>query len=204
MRTRNYSLIHARLAVATLGIVCLTAGQASAAAITYNFSQNGWSDGAGDTAALTGSFTGTPQANGDVLLANLTSFQATLHETGTKGSNTFTFNLGNTTDFSYDPGIGLLDFAAGSAASNIQLCSGGPDVDAVCFGINPSSGVATPYQGFFDDLPNFGQTTTELDSTVTPAGTTAPEPANLSLLGVAGVALCGFGIVKRPRRGLKS
>jgi len=199
MRTPNYSLTHARLAVATLGIACLTTGYAAASTVTYNFSQGGWSDGAGDTATLAGSFTGTPQANGDVQLANLTSFQASLHETGTKGSNTFTFNLGNTTDFLYDTGIGLLNFAAGSAASDIQLCSGGPDVDAVCFGLNPNSGVATPFQGFFDDLPNFGQTTTLMDSTVTPAASTAPEPGNVRLLTAAGVALFGFGVAKRRR-----
>lgn len=197
MRIRNSSLMHARLAVVTLGVVCLTAGQAAAAAVTYNFSQGGWSDGAGDTATLTGSFTGTPEANGDVVLANLSSFQASLHETGTKGTNTFNFNLGTATDFTYDPGIGLLDFATGSAASNIQLCSGGPDVDAVCLGLNPNSGVATAYRGFFDDLPNFGQTTTLIDSTVTPAASTVPEPESFRLLGTVGMALLGFGVVKR-------
>jgi hypothetical protein len=187
------------MALAALAIACLAAGHATAAAVTYNFSQGGWSDGAGDTATLTGSFTGTPQTNGNVQLANLTSFQASLHETGAKGTNTFTFNLATTTDFLYDPGIGLLNFAAGSAASNIQLCDGGIDVDAICFGLNPTSGVATPFQGFFDDLPNFGQTTTLTDSTVTPAASTAPEPGNLRLLAAAGMALLGFGAVKRPR-----
>ena len=199
MRTANYSLSRARWAVAAIGIACLAAGHATAAAVTYNFSQGGWSDGAGDTATLTGSFTGMPQANGNVQLANLTSFQAALHETGSKGLNTFNFNLGTITDFLYDPGIGLLNFAAGSAAADIQLCSGGIDVDAVCFGLNPNSGVATAFQGFFDDLPNFGQTTTLTDSSVTRAASAAAEPANLRLLASAGIALFGFGVVKRRR-----
>jgi hypothetical protein len=188
-----------RLCLATITIACLTAGHAAAAAVTYNFSQDGWSDSAGDTGALTGSFTGTPQTNGNVQLASLTSFTVALHETGTKGSNTFTFNLATTTDFLYDPGIGLLNFSAGSAAADIQLCSGGIDVDAVCFGLNPNSGAATPFQGFFDDLPNFGQTTTLTDSIVTPVASTASEPGNLCLLAAAGIALFGFGVAKRSR-----
>jgi hypothetical protein len=65
MRTGKYSLIHARLAVAALSIACLAAGHVSAATVSYNFSQGGWSDGASDTGTLTGTFTGTDQANGD-------------------------------------------------------------------------------------------------------------------------------------------
>jgi hypothetical protein len=197
MRTRNNSL------TVTLAVGFLAAGHAAAASVTYNFSQGGWSDGAGDTATLVGSFTGMPQSNGNLQLANLTSFQASLEETGPKGTNTFNFNLGTTTDFLYDPGIGLLNFAAGSAATDIQLCSGGPDVNAVCFGISSTSGAETALQGFFDDLPNFGQTTTLTDSTVTPASSNAPEPGNIRLLAAAGVALFGFGVVKRPRLGHK-
>lgn len=192
MRTRHNSFTVA------LAIACVAAGHAAAASVTYNFSQGGWSDAAGDTATLTGSFTGMPQANGDVQLGNLTSFQASLHETGPKGTNTFNFNLATTTDFLYDPGIGLLNFATGSAAADIQLCSGGLDVNYVCFGLSPG-GAVTPFQGFFDDLPNFGQTTTLTDSTVTPATSNAPEPGNIRLLATAGVALLGFGAAKRPR-----
>ncbi len=132
-------------------------------------------------------------------LANLTSFQANFHESGPLGTNTFIFNLPSTTDFTYDPNIGLLDFASGSAASNIQLCSGGPDTNAVCFNINPNSGAATDFTGFFDDLPIFGQTTTTAPSIVTPAGTAAPEPANVGLLTAAGITFLGFGFFKRRR-----
>jgi hypothetical protein len=193
MRTPTLSL------TLTLALACLAAGHATAASVTYNFSQGGWSDAAGDTATLAGSFTGAPQANGNVQLANLTSFQAALHETGPLGTNTFNFNLGTTTDFLYDPGIGLLNFAAGSAGADIQLCSGGPDVNAVCLGLTPGAGAASALQGFFDDLPNFGQTSTLAGSTVTPVASTAPEPGNLRLLAAAGVALLAFGVVKRQR-----
>ncbi len=197
MRTGKYSLSHARLAVAsTLGIFCFAAGNAAASTVSYTFSQGGWSDQAGNTGTLTGTFAGSAQANGDLKLANLTSFQADFHETGPSGTNTFIFNLPTTTDFLYDPNSGALNFASGSAASKIQLCSGA-DTDAVCFGIPPNSGSATPFSGFFYDLPNFGQTTTRQGSSVTPAASAVPEPGNSGLLAAAGALLLGFGIFKR-------
>ncbi len=199
MRLGKCSLTHAPLAVATLGIACFAAGNAAATTVSYTFSQGGWSDASGDTGTLTGTFAGTAQPNGELQLPNLTSFQASFHETGPKGMNTFIFNLPNTTDFLYDPNSAFLDFASGSAASGIQLCSGGPDTNAVCFGINPNSGAATPFSGFFDDLPLFGQTTTRMGSTVTPAGSAAPEPENVGLLAAAGVLFLGLGVSRKLR-----
>jgi len=198
MRTRSFSLAHG-LAVAMLSAPYFAAvGHASAATVSYTFSQGGWSDQAGDTGTLTGSFTGAAQANGDLALTNLTSFQADFHESGPLGTNTFIFNLVNTTDFTYDPVNGL-DFAAGSAASDIQLCSGGPDTNAVCFGINPNSGAATVFSGFFDDLPKFGQTTTTQGITVTPVVNSAPEPGSTGLVAAAGATLLGLGVFRRRR-----
>lgn len=197
MRTRINSLS------VTMAIALLAGWHAAAASVTYNFSQGGWSDAAGDTATLTGSFTGMPEANGNVQLGDLSNFQASLHETGPKGTNTFNFSLATTTDFLYDPGISLLNFATGSAAADIQLCSGGLDVNAVCFGLTSPASAKTAFQGFFDDLPNFGQTTTLTDSTVTPVSSIAPEPGNIRLLAAGGIALFGLGIVRRPRLGHK-
>ena len=158
MYTGKYSLNHPRLAAiaASLGIFCFAAGNAAASAVSYTFSQGGWSDQAGNTGTLTGTFAGSAQANGDLQLANLTSFQADFHETGPSGTNTFIFNLPTTTDFLYDPNLGTLSFASGSAASNIQLCSGA-DTDAVCFGIPPNSGSATPIPASLTICPNSGK-----------------------------------------------
>jgi hypothetical protein len=200
MRTGKSTFTQGRLAVAAFGIASLAAGNVMAGTVGYTFSQGDWSDQAGDTGTLTGSFAGNAQANGALQLANLTSFEADFHESGPLGTNTFVFNLANTTDFSYDPTYGV-EFAAGSAASHVQLCSGGIDTSYICFGLNPASGVATVFSGFFDDLPNFGQTTTRAGLIVTPAagGTAAPEPANTGLLAAAGMTLLGMGAFRRRR-----
>ena len=184
-----------------LSIILLTstAISAQASGVSYTFNQSGWSDGAGDSATLTGNFSGTPELNGELLLADLTTFQAMFQESGPLGSNTFDFNLSTLTDFSFDPTNGL-DFAAGSGAAGIQLCSGGPDTNAICFGINPNSGSATVFSGFFEDLPTFQPATTRLGITVTPTGTvSAPEPGGVGLFAVAGMTLLGIGVVRRGR-----
>jgi MYXO-CTERM domain-containing protein len=196
MCTGKYSFAH-RLVVAAFSIVGFAGGPAAASTVSYTFSQGGWSDAAGDTGTLTGSFTGTPESGGDLQLADLTSFTADFHETGPLGANSFIFNLVDTTGFSYDPTNGL-EFAAGSAASDIQLCSGGSDTNAVCFGISPTSGLAVDAFGFFDDLPDFGQTTTKMDATVTQVSST-PEPGSTGLVAAAGVALLGVGVFRRRR-----
>jgi hypothetical protein len=202
MRKRIHSLTRVRAALTTLAAVALTAAYAQGSTMSFTFSQGGWSDAAGDTGTLTGSFTGTPELNGVLMLAELTSFQAQFQESGPLGSNTFIFNLPNTTDFTYDPFNGL-DFAAGNAASGIQLCSGGPDTNAICFGISPQSGAATNFSGFFDDLPRFQQTTTHLGVIVTPLGSgtaTAPEPGGLGLFVAAGILLIGVGVCRKGLR----
>jgi hypothetical protein len=201
MRTVKHSAACINLATA-FGIMILIAGHATATTASYTFSQGGWTDAAGDTGNLTGSFSGTPEANGNLQLADLSSFEADFHESGPKGTNTFVFSLGTINDFLYDAGIGLLNFSAGSAASNIQLCSG-PDTGSVCLGINPNSGAATALNGFFDDLPTFGQTGTRLGATVTfagstsPAGSATPEPGTVGLLALGGTAFLGVGILRR-------
>jgi hypothetical protein len=121
---------------------------AFSAAVTYTFSQSGWTDGAGDVGTLTGSFTGTPEANGTIQLADLTSFLASFHETVGNVPNTFNFTA--PAAFSFDTNSpSSLEFSAGSAASNIQICSGSTDTQQICLGISPTSGAASPDVGYF-------------------------------------------------------
>ncbi|MBV9267679.1 MAG: PEP-CTERM sorting domain-containing protein [Acidobacteriaceae bacterium] len=195
--TRKYLRIYIRLGVAAL----LAAVPGFGASVSYTFSQGGWTDSLGDTGILTGTFTGTPQASGALQLADLTSFQADFHENGPLDQNTFIFNLPNATNFTYDPGTGLLDFAAGSGVSGIQVCSGGADTAQVCFGIRPNSGVGTPLNGFFVDQPKFPQETTRMGPSVTPAAAAVPEPTSIGLFAAAGLALLGFGAMRRQRFG---
>jgi len=67
------------------------AGTAEGAALTYTFTQNGFTDAAGDQGTLTGMFTGTPEANGTIQLADLTSFSSSFFESVAGTPNTFCF-----------------------------------------------------------------------------------------------------------------
>lgn len=192
MRTSRYLLS----AATALGLLC-SAGNVSAGTASYTFSQGGWTDGAGDSGTLTGTFKGTAEANGELKLGDLTDLQADFQLTTKNGTDSFIFNLPVTTDFLYDPNSGAFNLASGSAASGIQLCSGA-DTGAVCFNIPPNSGSATSSVGFFEDLPNFGQTTTRQGISVTPGAISAvPEPGNAGLLAAAGGVLLGLGLFRR-------
>jgi hypothetical protein len=174
---------------------------AFSAAVTYTFSQSGWTDGAGDVGTLTGSFTGTPEANGTIQLGDLTSFLASFHETVANVPNTFNFNA--PAAFSFDTNSpSSLEFSAGSAASNIQICSGSTDTQQICLGISPTSGAASPDVGYFFDLPNFGPSQTRIAAIVSPVSQpgTAPEPASVALVGGPAVLLIARQIRQRPKR----
>lgn len=154
-----------------------------ASTLTYVFSEAGFSDTAGNTGILNGTFTGTPESNGILQLADLTTFGATFVETVNGTPENFVFNT--PTDFFFDPNIaGSLNFSTGSTLSGIVLCSGSTDTGAVCFGLGPHSGGATSALGFFEDLPNFGPSTTRLPASVTAAGapSAVPEPGTCVLL----------------------
>jgi hypothetical protein len=53
-------------------IACFMVGPAAAANVSYTFTQDGWSDQAGDTGTLTVTFFGTAQTNGALALMDLT------------------------------------------------------------------------------------------------------------------------------------
>ncbi len=180
---KQHPLRSAWLAALVLGMTSLATAHAST--VTYNFTQSGWDDGG----TLTGTFTGTPEAGGVIQLADLTNFSASFHLT--VGSTPNTFNFTAPTAFTYDPTSGdILEFSSGSAASQIELCSGGIDTNVACYGISLSGPVRVNSVGFFEDLPNFAGTNTHVNALVTQvqAGPTATaEPATLLLVATAGV-----------------
>jgi hypothetical protein len=187
--------------VLTLGF--FNAGTVQGAALTYAFTQPGWTDAAGDTGTLTGKFTGTPETNGTIQLADLTSFTSSFFETVSGVPNTFVFNT--PVAFSFDTNSpGSLEFSAGSAAANIQICSGSADTQQICLGIPSNSGAGSPDVGYFFDLPDFGPSQTRLASveTLQPQPGTAPEPSSVALVAAAAGMFLVVWQIKR-RRGVR-
>lgn len=189
------------LALIAFAIVAGVSSLAQASTINYTFTQNGFTDSAGDTGTLSGSFTATPEANGSVQLGDLVSFSATFQETVNGTPDSFLFVQPN--DFYFDPNTdGSLNFSTGSTASGIIACSGSTDVNAVCEGLTNPIGPRTSSVGFFEDLPVFGASTTREASVVNVngGGAAAPEPGS-SILLATGVALIFVGsLIKRWAR----
>lgn len=188
------------LTVAALSAALLmTAGSVSAASVTYNFTQTGFSEN-GIPGVLNGSFTATPEAGGNITAADLSSFNAVFSETVNGIPNNFQFNSVN--DFSYNANVaGSFGFSAGALAENIIVCSGSTDVNAVCFGFTSPLQPRSSSKGFFEDLPDFPTSLTPNIAVVTQAGqaSAAPEPGTSALLASAGLLLIGAGRWKRIR-----
>jgi hypothetical protein len=193
------------LSALVLSVGFFNVDAARGAALTYTFTQSGWTDSAGDTGTLTGRLTGTPESNGTIQLADLTSFTSSFFEKVAGNPNTFIFNT--PVAFSFDPNSpGSLEFSAGSAAANIQICSGSADTQQICLGILPNSGATSVDVGYFFDLPNFGPSQTRLASveTLQPQPGTAPEPSSVALVAMAGGTFHLVWQIRRRRTGGRS
>ena len=174
----------------------LIAGAAAASPLTYNFTQGGW-----PTGSMNGSFTGAPEANGVINLADLTSFNATFFDLP---AASFPFSLSNLDGFFFNTADPYsLEFAGGSLRSNIVLCSGAAETAKVC-GVPPPpppppGGVNVRATGFFEDLPLFGPFETGSGTVVAPVTATAstPEPGTASLLALVAGSLLLVGGVRR-------
>jgi hypothetical protein len=192
------------LLAATALAFCSVAGSARASVVdTYSFTQGGYSDpGVGSGGTLSGTFTGTVEANGYIELADVQSISATL----TVGY-LMRFAYGPPEFFSFLPGSdSTLDLETGTVLGGF-LCVGA--VAAFAFdqcggygGVNGIFNVATT-----QELPAL----TLISSVVTPAPpvpmpqpapstTPVPEPETLVLFAtaVAGLAFAvRFGCVRR-------
>jgi hypothetical protein len=189
----------AALAVSLLSV----AGQATAASVTYDFTQTGFTDSNGVAGTLTGSFTANPESGGNITVADLTSFQATFQETYGGVPQNFVFNLDNVNDFSFNAGVpGSFGFSAGAVSEGIVLCSGSTDVNQVCYGFTSPLSPRSSSKGFFEDLPDFPTSLTPNIAEVTQVGdpsAATPEPDTLTMFAGAGLLLIGAGRIKYRR-----
>ena len=187
----------AALLFITAGAVASSTAWASS--VTYTFTQNGFSDNNGDAGALTGSFVATPEANGTIQTADVSSFTATFHETAAGGAgagkvDSFVFNVLN--DLSFNTAVpSSLEFSSGSLGSGIVLCSGGGDVNGVCVQSSSPRHPALDASGFFEDLPDFGESLTKQAAIVTVPVSQAPEPSTLAVF-AAGLGLLACGSLR--------
>jgi len=198
----------------------VTAGVAVAAALisapaahgstinTYTFTQVGWFDlisplptvgNPEPNVILSGSFTGTLQADGVIGLSDLTAFTETLN----MGTAVLSQAKSQLTLFSFNTGGGASSLTiAGSPVFEANFCQGtAVFLTAACtlnFGINYRPGTFGVFEGLGDpmlvseDLPQI----TLVSSVTTPPGVTTPEPASLVL---AGAVLVLLGAVRRRK-----
>lgn len=103
-----------------VGLVLMLTMGAAQAVVCKNFYSYGWS-GSG-IIAVQGNFCGTPQANGNILKADLTSFVAYVY-TGTSGPiPVTTFNLAHVNFFTYRASpAGLEPMAANNGTYSIVI-----------------------------------------------------------------------------------
>lgn len=213
MRISGKWTITAAMLTCSLAILCST--PAPAATVTYNFSEAGWLNSFGTTENLSGSFTGMPEANGDLALADLTSFVATMTETNATGATKNVATFGSATgtaglaDFLYMPGSNSLTLEA-TGSPTAMVCLGNDVGTGFCGPLvarpqpKPGTSPLLPIEGLFSfsvngalnaystDLPSVLQT---VGLQPVPAPSTVPEPAP--------VILCGATLVlaTRLRRG---
>jgi len=178
---------------------------ASAATVSYTFSETGWLNTFGTTETFSGSFTGTPEADGTLALGDLSAFMAVMTETNADGQtkNVSVFGDGTGTsplaDFLYLPGSNSLSLeATGSPVA--QICLGGDVSSGFCGSLpaRPQPRPGTPplpaIEGLFSfsvngelDAYTTGLPTVSQSSLTPPIGTapaTAPEPESMLLCGV--------------------
>ncbi len=190
---------------ALLLVTILSCAHALAGTVTYNFDEAGWINSAGTTENFFGSFQGAPDAQGDLSLAALTGFSATLTETNssnqTKTIDTFaeTMGSGGLTVFLYDPALNSLSLAA-TGTPGALICLGSAVSAGDCGPLParpvPRSGTPPlpPIDGIFSSSVNGAlnaYTTNQPALSVVPGPvprpTPSPEPASS--------ALCGGGLV---------
>lgn len=192
--------------------------QASAATITYNFDETGWANTFGTTENFFGSFTGTANAQGDLVLADLSSFSAAMTETNSSGQTKTIADFGSATGIT-----GLSDFTYTAGSNSLSLFATGTPGATICLGSAVTSGfcgalpvqrpgssgspVPAPYGRFLSSVNGQLDANTFSTPTINPAqisppiavapSTAVPEPAYLAAFG--GMLLVISGLIGRQR-----
>ena len=206
------------VALMFVGAVLLCPAGASAGTVSYVFSEAGWLNMFGTIENFSGSFTGTPEANGTLALADLSSFSAIMSETNSAGETKDIARFGSgigtgaLSDFVYIPGLNSLTLQAnGSPAS--AICLGNDVASGLCGSLparprpRPGAPPLPPVEGLFSfsvngalsayttNLPSVNQT---VGLHPVPAPATAPEPGSTVLCGGA-LVLVSQVLIRRNR-----
>ncbi len=188
----------------------LSCAQALAGTVVYDFTETGWINSAGTTENFSGAFKGVPDASGDLSLAGLTSFAATLTETNsanqTKTIATFseTLGTGGLTAFLYDPALNSLSLSS-TGTPGALICLGSAVSAGDCGSLparpapRPGTPPLPPIDGIFSSSVNGTlnayTTNTPVLSVVpgpVPRPAPSPEPATFALCGAALVLASAF------------
>jgi hypothetical protein len=192
----------------TAAVLCCS--RASATTVTYNFGETGWVNTAGTTENFSGSFIGTPDANGNLDLTTLTDFTATLTETNSVNDTKTIAAFGGLTgtpgltDFLFSASSGSLTLAA-TGSPGALICLGNAVAEGLCGGVAPrpvsTSGVpAPPIEGLFissinDTLNAYTTALPSVTLTVSPVATPVPQPTGTSTPEPASFLLCGSALL---------
>lgn len=186
----------------------LVCGQAAATTVSYNFVDPGWVNMAGTSESFSGSFVGTPEANGDVALNDLTVFIGFLMETNAQGQtktiSTFGDAMGTTglSGFFFDPNANTLSLAA-NGTPGAQICLGDAVAQGACGLLGPRpvgrNGVPEPPpDGLFISLVNGSLSSYDFNlpqiTFAPPSGSAAPQPAQTTPEPASSL-LCGGALV---------
>lgn len=195
----------------------LNCTHASASTITYNFDETGWVNTFGTTEKFFGSFTGTPDAQGNLALADLSSFSAEMTETNSTGATKTIADFGSANGTN-----GLDDFTYTAAANSLSLFATGTPGATICLGSAVTAGFCGalpkqkstgapapgPYGLFFSSVNGQLDAKTLSTSVINPAqispptamapSSTTPEPAYLAAFG--GILLLVARLIAQRRR----
>jgi len=197
--SKNWSIAAAMFVCIPL-LWCST--PASAATVTYSFSEAGWLNPFGTTENFFGSFSGMPEPNGTLALADLSSFSATITETNAQGATKTISTFGGNgtsalTDFMYIPSLNSLTLEA-TGSPLAQICLGNDVGSGFCGPLaprpqpRPGTPPLPPVEGIFSFSVNgaLNAYTTDVPSVIqtvglqpVPAPATVPEPRSVLLCG---------------------
>lgn len=102
------------VSVSLIIFACMTSTKAMAS--NFTFTQKGWSNADANT-TFSGSFSVTPQANGEINLNDLTAFNA---DFGTSSNIRRSWDLEDISGFTYNPLNNLLTFTAVNSESTVS------------------------------------------------------------------------------------